>query len=755
MATTLFDSDQAQSKMVPLDHIREDEDTQARALFDEGAIEDYANAMAAGKQLPDVELYFDGEWYWIGDGWHRIRAAKRLQRTAINATVHAGSKRDALLCAVGANTTHGVRRQNEDKRRAVLMLLQDDEWSKWSDHEIARQCKVSQPFVSKLRRELSDNGYQIATETRLVERGGTVFEQRVSSEARAEAAQARAEAELNAKFDQGAITLLGRTDAGAWHRAIDVARRLVAADVWDGAEHIEFDAYALHDRLFGTEALDPQALVYGRDIFRVDHAAKLKPRILDLLARGPLTLSQLRERLEIDPGDKSNMDALRRALEYLVGERRVKQLRDLYLPMHPAQDEKADEADAQLILRALADGPQDIRALDAATRLGPFRLRPLLGRMLDHGQIVAGEDNRYTLPQLEQHGLVDLVPQLVVEPEPQPTADEVDAANGFTEASAIPYGKPDERAEVPEGSAEWQQGMAEDDARRQQTEADAEAEPDDELADDCTGDYDDIEPDAEPEDDADDWERNLPPTQTALDAERLLALLPADDAVSLTRLRDRSDLPADRTYRAVNLLEADGKLTRTRTPNGVMITRLAPPDPLAAIPADQRVEMLRLLHELRANTHELLRAAWDGADYEIRDGDAPGNLALAQGWITPVSKWSSGAQWCTGYVLSTAGRAIYEALLAAHPEAIDNTQPASVARLVARTHERLDALHAAARAVIEDCTTLAGVGRTLADSEYGSLYAHLDGTEGVTQTAVERLKILQHELSGGGKQREA
>jgi hypothetical protein len=63
--------------------------------------------------------------------------------------------RDAILFSVGANATHGHRRTNEDKRRAVLKLLNDREWSKWSDREIARQCSVGNKFVGDLRRSLT------------------------------------------------------------------------------------------------------------------------------------------------------------------------------------------------------------------------------------------------------------------------------------------------------------------------------------------------------------------------------------------------------------------------------------------------------------------------------------------------------------------------------------------------------------------------------------------------------------------------
>jgi hypothetical protein len=39
----------------------------------------------------------------------------------------------------------------EDKRRAVLTLLNDEEWGGWSNREIARKCGVSDPFVLQLR----------------------------------------------------------------------------------------------------------------------------------------------------------------------------------------------------------------------------------------------------------------------------------------------------------------------------------------------------------------------------------------------------------------------------------------------------------------------------------------------------------------------------------------------------------------------------------------------------------------------------
>jgi hypothetical protein len=79
----------------------------------------------------------------------------RCGRTAIAADVRKGSRRDAILYAVGANEGHGLRRTPADKRKAVLTLLEDPEWSKWSSNAIAKACKVGHRFVDDMRRSLA------------------------------------------------------------------------------------------------------------------------------------------------------------------------------------------------------------------------------------------------------------------------------------------------------------------------------------------------------------------------------------------------------------------------------------------------------------------------------------------------------------------------------------------------------------------------------------------------------------------------
>ena len=50
---------------------------------------------------------------------------------------------------------HGLSRTNADKRHAVMLLLNDEEWVTWSDSEIARKCAVYHSFVGRMRASLA------------------------------------------------------------------------------------------------------------------------------------------------------------------------------------------------------------------------------------------------------------------------------------------------------------------------------------------------------------------------------------------------------------------------------------------------------------------------------------------------------------------------------------------------------------------------------------------------------------------------
>lgn len=131
-----------------------DDEIQPRQQLDETVVAEYSEAMKCGAVFPPVIVYYDGSKFWLADGFHRVCANQKNNAQEILAEVKPGTRREACLYAVGANAAHGLRRTNADKRRSVERLLRDDEWSQWSNREIARRCGVDHVTVGNVRREL-------------------------------------------------------------------------------------------------------------------------------------------------------------------------------------------------------------------------------------------------------------------------------------------------------------------------------------------------------------------------------------------------------------------------------------------------------------------------------------------------------------------------------------------------------------------------------------------------------------------------
>lgn len=138
-------------RQVKLELIRMDGGTQIRDHVSDDVVEDYSEKVLAGDDFPAVVVFDDGAEFWLGDGFHRTLAHKKAGKSMVLADVREGSKRDAILHALGANSNHGLRRNNADKRRAVMVMLEDSEWRTWTDRRIADACGVSHTFVSGLR----------------------------------------------------------------------------------------------------------------------------------------------------------------------------------------------------------------------------------------------------------------------------------------------------------------------------------------------------------------------------------------------------------------------------------------------------------------------------------------------------------------------------------------------------------------------------------------------------------------------------
>lgn len=53
--------------------------------------------MEDGQELKPVTVFYDGESYWLADGYHRYSAHRNQNKEAIACVVYSGTRRDAVL----------------------------------------------------------------------------------------------------------------------------------------------------------------------------------------------------------------------------------------------------------------------------------------------------------------------------------------------------------------------------------------------------------------------------------------------------------------------------------------------------------------------------------------------------------------------------------------------------------------------------------------------------------------------------------
>lgn len=138
-----------------IDQIQLHQDLQSRASMNMEHVEDLVEALQDGKQFKEMPVVFHQDnVYWLADGFHRLYAYQKVGVETAEFDVRQGGFRDAKLYSIQSNTLHGLKRSNADKRRAVEMLLKDEEWSQRSANWIAETAGVSHPTVLNVKDQL-------------------------------------------------------------------------------------------------------------------------------------------------------------------------------------------------------------------------------------------------------------------------------------------------------------------------------------------------------------------------------------------------------------------------------------------------------------------------------------------------------------------------------------------------------------------------------------------------------------------------
>ncbi len=131
-----------------------DEEIQARVEVDELVAGGYASAMERGDKFPDLVVFYDGIIYWLACGFHRLLALVGLGRSEVDCEVIKGTRDDAQWYAIGCNKSHGLRRSNADKTKAVKAALKHPNGVEMSDTAIAEHVGVDHKTVAKYRDKL-------------------------------------------------------------------------------------------------------------------------------------------------------------------------------------------------------------------------------------------------------------------------------------------------------------------------------------------------------------------------------------------------------------------------------------------------------------------------------------------------------------------------------------------------------------------------------------------------------------------------
>lgn len=137
-----------------LDQIIIDQGTQIRVAIDQKTVTEYAEAIMHKEVLPPLTVFSDGIKYYLADGFHRYFAYKNTVTPEVEVDVHKGTLRNAIEYALGANSKHGLKRTNEDKKNAVIIALNDIEWGMLGLRDIAKLCGVSHTYVSTIKEKI-------------------------------------------------------------------------------------------------------------------------------------------------------------------------------------------------------------------------------------------------------------------------------------------------------------------------------------------------------------------------------------------------------------------------------------------------------------------------------------------------------------------------------------------------------------------------------------------------------------------------
>jgi hypothetical protein len=138
-------------KVLKLTQVKIDGNTQARAGMDQTTVSEYSELLKDGTKFPAPTVFFDGETYWMADGFHRYFSNKANGVLELEFDIREGTQRDAKFYAMGANGGRGLKWRPEDIKQICYVMFEDEEWGGMSNNAIAKHVGVSAMTIGRHR----------------------------------------------------------------------------------------------------------------------------------------------------------------------------------------------------------------------------------------------------------------------------------------------------------------------------------------------------------------------------------------------------------------------------------------------------------------------------------------------------------------------------------------------------------------------------------------------------------------------------
>lgn len=139
-----------------------DLEVQSRVAMDMEHCRFLSGELAISGELKPILVFFDGERYWLANGFHRYHVYVKAGRKQIRAIVKPGGRTEAIIESARVNDNASKGKTPEDKKRSLRMLLEFPEWRNKPAKELCDYVGLSRLTVVKQLAEFDAQGGQLS-----------------------------------------------------------------------------------------------------------------------------------------------------------------------------------------------------------------------------------------------------------------------------------------------------------------------------------------------------------------------------------------------------------------------------------------------------------------------------------------------------------------------------------------------------------------------------------------------------------------